>query len=96
MSPVCLHTCLGYIKNPINCDYIVTDFDSKMLLLISGMQEIQTFKRLFSQDPDIALSCEGPSKHRSGCSQSAIGWITRPPMEELEKVPKELKGSATL
>jgi hypothetical protein len=25
-----------------------------------------------------------------------IGWITGPPMEELEKVPKELKGSATL
>jgi hypothetical protein len=38
----------------------------------------------------------GPSKHKSGCSQSAIGWITEPPMEELEKVPKELKGSATL
>jgi hypothetical protein len=39
----------------------------------------------------------GPRKHRSGCSQSAIiGWITRPPMEELEKVTKELKGSATL
>jgi hypothetical protein len=51
------------------------------------------------KDPDIALSCEtvpGPSKHRSGCSQSAIGWITGPPMEELEKVLKELKGSATL
>jgi hypothetical protein len=28
--------------------------------------------------------------------QSAIGWITGPPMEELEKVAKELKGSATL
>jgi hypothetical protein len=38
----------------------------------------------------------GPNKHISGCSQSAIGWITGPPMEELEKVPKELKGSATL
>ena len=38
----------------------------------------------------------GPSKHRSGCSQSAIGWITWPPMKELEKVPKKLKGSATL
>jgi hypothetical protein len=36
------------------------------------------------------------SKLRSECSQSAIGWITGPPMEELEKVPKELKGSATL
>jgi hypothetical protein len=28
--------------------------------------------------------------------QSAIGWITGPPMEELEKEPKELKGTATL
>jgi hypothetical protein len=36
------------------------------------------------------------NQHRSGCSQSAIGWITGPPMEELEKVPKKLKRSATL
>jgi hypothetical protein len=35
-------------------------------------------------------------KHRSGCSLSAIGPNTGPSMEELEKVPKELKGSATL
>jgi hypothetical protein len=52
-----------------------------------------------SLDPDVAVSCEtmpGPSKHRSGCSQSANGWITGLPMKELEKVPKELKGSATL
>jgi hypothetical protein len=34
--------------------------------------------------------------HNCGCSQSAIGWITGPPMEELEKVSKELKRSATL
>jgi hypothetical protein len=34
--------------------------------------------------------------YRSGYSQSSIGWDTGPPMEELEKVPKELKGSATL
>jgi hypothetical protein len=26
----------------------------------------------------------------------AIEWITGPPMEELEKAPKELKGTATL
>jgi hypothetical protein len=47
----------------------------------------------------LELSCEpmpGPGKHRSGCSQSAIGWNTEPPMEDLGKVPKELKGSATL
>ena len=33
-----------------------------------------------------------PGKFRSGCSQSVIGWNTGPPMEELVKVPKELKG----
>jgi hypothetical protein len=38
----------------------------------------------------------GPSKHGSGCSQSAIGWTTEHPMEEIEKVPKQLKVSATL
>jgi hypothetical protein len=42
------------------------------------------------------MAYAGPSKHRSGCSQSANGWITGLPMEELEKVPKELKGSSTL
>ena len=55
--------------------------------------------KILLKGPDIAVSCEtvlGPSKHRSGCSQSAIGWITGLPREELEKVPKELKGSATL
>jgi hypothetical protein len=34
--------------------------------------------------------------YRSGCSQSSIGWNTGPLMKELEKVPKELKWSATL
>jgi hypothetical protein len=29
-------------------------------------------------------------------AQHLNGWITGLPMEELEKVPKELKGSATL
>jgi hypothetical protein len=56
-------------------------------------------ERFYRKDPDVAVSCEtmpAPSKHRSGCSQSPIGWITGLPMEELEKVPKELKGSATL
>jgi len=37
-----------------------------------------------------------PGKYRSGCSQSSIGWNTGPLMKELEKVPKKLKGSATL
>jgi hypothetical protein len=60
---------------------------------------LHTPARFCWKDPDIAVSCEtrpGPGKHRSGCSQSAIGWNTGSPMEELEKEPKELKGSATL
>jgi hypothetical protein len=56
--------------------------------------------RIFSKESAIsAVSCEAmpvPGKYRSGCSQSSIGWNTGPPMKELEKVPKELKGSATL
>jgi hypothetical protein len=55
--------------------------------------------RFCCKDPDIADSSEAmsvPGKYSSGCSLSSIGWNTRPPMEEFEKVPKELKGSATL
>jgi hypothetical protein len=37
-----------------------------------------------------------PGKYRSGCSESSIEWNTGTSMEEPEKVPKELKGSATL
>jgi hypothetical protein len=56
-------------------------------------------ERFCWQDPDLDFSCEAmpvPGKYRSGFSQSSIGWNTGPPMKELEKVPKELKGSATL
>ena len=35
-------------------------------------------------------------EYRSGCSLSSTGWNTGPPMKELEKVPKKLKGSASL
>jgi hypothetical protein len=48
------------------------------------------------QSKHLTRRSKSPSKHRSGCSQSANGWITGLPMEELEKEPKELKGSATL
>jgi hypothetical protein len=68
-------------------------------MVLEPGQEYRVVVGLFQKDPDIAVSCEtmpGPGKHRSGCSQSAIGWITGPPIEDLEKVPKELKGSATL
>ena len=63
---------------------------------IQTLTPLHTPAKFYQKDPDVAVSCEtmpGPSKHRSGCSQSAIGWITGPPMEE---IPKELKGSATL
>ena len=55
-------------------------------------------ERFCCRDPVIAVSYEAipvPGKYRRGCSQSSIGWNTGPLMEELEKVPKELKGSAT-
>jgi hypothetical protein len=55
--------------------------------------------RFCKKDPDVAISCEAmsvPGKYRSGCSLSSTGWNTASSMEELEKVPKELKGSATL
>jgi hypothetical protein len=62
-----------------------------------GTGEKGTRTLLFSRSSIVAeKSMPGPSKHRSGCSQSANGWITGLPMEELEEVPKELKGSATL
>ena len=54
-------------------------------------------RKILLRDPGIAVSCEAmpvPGKYRSGCSQSSIGWNTGPPMEEIEKVPKELKGFA--
>jgi hypothetical protein len=55
--------------------------------------------KILWKDPDIDVSFEAisvPGKHRSGCSQSSIGWNSWSPMKELEKVPKELKGSANL
>ena len=69
------------------------------IISLQALTPLHTLARFYRKGPDLAVSCEtmlGPSKHRSGCSQSAIGWITGPPMEELEKIPKELKGSATL
>jgi hypothetical protein len=51
------------------------------------------------RDLVIAVSHEampGSGKYRSGCSQSSLRWNTEPPMVELQKAPKELKGSATL
>jgi hypothetical protein len=56
-------------------------------------------RKILLKYPGIAVSYEAmpvPGKYRSGCSQSSIRWNTGPPVEKLEKAPKELKGSATL
>jgi hypothetical protein len=45
---------------------------------------------------DLTKHSTNTHTHKEYLSQSAIGWITGPPMEELETVPKELKGSASL
>jgi hypothetical protein len=44
----------------------------------------------------MSLSSQGWPTRSSSATQLSIGWNTGPPMEELEKVTKELKGSATL
>jgi hypothetical protein len=49
-------------------------------------------ERFCCRDPIIAVSYEAipvPGKYRSGCSQSSIRWNTGPPMEKLEKAPRE-------
>jgi hypothetical protein len=69
----------------------INSHQTQTLLLMSA--------RFCWMDPVIAVSYEAmpvPGKYRSGFSQSSIEWNTVPPMEELEKVPKELKGSAIL
>ena len=42
----------------------------------------------------VALALPVHGKYRSGCLQSSIGWSTKPPMKEQEKVLRELKGFA--
>jgi hypothetical protein len=54
----------------------------KNLSLTMIYRPLHTLASVGWKDRDIAVSCEtrlGPSKHRSGCSQSTIGWVTRPP-----------------
>ena len=52
------------------------------------------------KDPDIASCClwgkASVWQIQKWMFTVIIGWNTGPPMEELEKVPKELKGSTTL
>ena len=69
------------------------------IMSLQTLTPLYTLAKFCWKDPDIPFSCEamlGPSKHRSGCSQSAIWWITGLPMEKLERVPRELRWTATL
>jgi hypothetical protein len=68
---------------------------SNHLKLINIIAHLCSFKTMKSEY-EIWLAYAIVS--RFGCSQSSIGWNTGPPppTEELEKVPKELKGSVTL
>jgi hypothetical protein len=52
------------------------------IISLQTMTPLHTLASVCCKDRVTAVSCEtrpGPSKHRSGCSQSAIGWITGPP-----------------
>jgi hypothetical protein len=93
-----IHIILNYILNS-NINIETLSFSCRSCLLSVTKGYLTVFPYRVIAIPDIAVSCEAmpvPGKHRSGCSQSVIGWITGPPMEELEKVFKELKGTATL
>jgi hypothetical protein len=56
-------------------------------------------QELADRNPNIAVSWEAlpvPIKYRIWCSQPSIGQSTSSPMNELEKLPRELKGSEAL
>jgi hypothetical protein len=56
---------------------------------------LHTLARFCWKDPDRAVSCEtmpGPSKHRSGCSQSAIGSIMLKLTKEKWSLAKACEG----
>ena len=48
------------------------------IISLQMLTPLHTLARFCLKDPDIAVSCETmpvPGKHRSGCSQSAIGCV---------------------
>jgi hypothetical protein len=66
------------------------------LLLVSVLYTLLLGQNMLRGFPgaDIAVDYEAmpePGKCRRGFSQPSIGWNPGPPMDELEKVPKELK-----
>jgi hypothetical protein len=73
------------------CLQRLSHLQSPYSLLIALLCEVYMnscgdFLKENSENIILNILCFGPSKHRSGCSQSANGWITGLPMEELEKV----------
>jgi hypothetical protein len=66
--------------NPDTIAQCQKDFDEGTLIYLSLLRLFQCL-----ENTEVGAQC-----HLS------IRWNTGPPMEKLEKVPKELKGSATL
>ena len=66
---------------------------NRVLSAKSCWQWCQHLEADYGMDPWVWQSLDGPSFH---LSSNLCLWITEPPMEELENVPKELKGSSTL
>jgi hypothetical protein len=63
---------------------------------ICSSTEEQTQKMWFIYTMEYYSAIKNENKYRSVCSRSSNGWNTGPLIKELQKVPKELKGSATL
>ena len=73
----------------------IIDESADITLAVSSIIHSKTFDNgmICASEQSVIIS---EKIYKQGCSQSSIGWITGPPMKELEKVPKELGGSATL
>jgi hypothetical protein len=91
--------CNSQLLNQLHWHWLITDFNE---LLGSDVTEIYHLKSIckrsvFWQEPDIAVSWEAlpeTDKYRGRCSKRSIVLSNGPPMEELEKGLKELKGFA--
>jgi hypothetical protein len=69
----------------------ISEFEASLVY-----KESSRTARAIQRNPVSYEAMPVPGKYRSGCSQSFIGWNTGPPMKELEKVSKEIKGSLAL
>jgi hypothetical protein len=82
-------------NNTLTIFLVVISFLKKILLDIFFIYISNAISKVPYTLP-LSVAMPVPDKYRSGCPQSSIDGTQGPPMEELKKVPKELKGSATL